>query len=227
MEEYWVRAIRDGILAVVAALGAHWACCGIILCLTLMVVRGRRQERAMAEERVRERRVREELEAYTRLDPSLMEGIESGLDSASAAKALARRVCRTIAERSLFSRVSMLLRNAEGRLVCVGERGDGRPDAGGARGLGGEDGGRGAREFAAGVIGGGTEKLFDSAGHVVGVRSRGGQLGDAGQEGAEALAAGDGGSYPHPDRPHGGRDCDLRRWWECGTRGGTAGSSGR
>jgi signal transduction histidine kinase len=83
----------------------------------------RRQMRMQAAERWRERRIREELEAYARLDPSLTRALGGGMDPLDAARLLARRVCRTVAEHSAFTRVAMLLRDHEGRLVCVGSIG--------------------------------------------------------------------------------------------------------
>ncbi len=83
----------------------------------------RRQARRQAVERVRERRMREELEAYARLDTSMAQGMHGRVDQVQAAKSLATRVCRTVAEKSTFRRVMMLLRNADGRLRCVGSIG--------------------------------------------------------------------------------------------------------
>jgi signal transduction histidine kinase len=82
-----------------------------------------RRARAHAAERARERRMREELEAYVRLDATLAQGVPGRVDPMQAAKSLAMRVCRTVAEKSSFRRVMMLLRNAEGRLRCVGSIG--------------------------------------------------------------------------------------------------------
>lgn len=71
----------------------------------------------------RERRLREELEAYAQLNATLAHGTAGRADQVSAAKALAMRVCRTVAEKSSFTRVMMLLRDAEGSLRCVGSIG--------------------------------------------------------------------------------------------------------
>jgi signal transduction histidine kinase len=83
----------------------------------------RRQWRLEAVERGRERRMRKELEAYTRLDVTLGQSTNGRVNQVPAAKALAMRVCRTVAEKSAFTRVMVLLRNAEGRLRCVGSIG--------------------------------------------------------------------------------------------------------
>jgi signal transduction histidine kinase len=101
----------------------HCVSAGAIATLAALVWRMRRQTRLQAAERWRERRVREELEAYARLDPSLTQRQSGGTDALEAARLLARCVCRTIAEKSVFTRVTMLLRNAEGRFACVGSVG--------------------------------------------------------------------------------------------------------
>jgi signal transduction histidine kinase len=91
--------------------------------LAVMAWRMRRQLQLQTAERWRERRIREELEAYAQLDASATLAIGSGADSMEAARALARGVCRTVAEMSAFTRVAMLLRDPEGRFVCVGSMG--------------------------------------------------------------------------------------------------------
>lgn len=82
-----------------------------------------RQSKSQSAAFRRERRLREELEAYARLDATLAQGVGGRVDQVPAAKALAMRVCRTVAEKSSFTRVMMLLRNAEGGLRCVGSIG--------------------------------------------------------------------------------------------------------
>jgi len=101
----------------------HWVCAAAIVTLAAALWRMRRQVLLQAAERWRERRMREELEAYAGLDPSLTHGLNSGLDPMEATRNLARRVCRTVSEKSAFSRVTMMLRNPEGRFVCVGSIG--------------------------------------------------------------------------------------------------------
>ena len=101
----------------------HWMCAATVVTLAIGLWRTRRQVALHSAERWRERRMREELEAYAGLDPSLTRGLNSGLDSMGATRNLARRVCRTVSEMSAFSRVTMILRNPEGRFVCVGSIG--------------------------------------------------------------------------------------------------------
>ena len=101
----------------------HWLWAGTVVWLAALAWHLRRQTRLQAAERWRERRIREELEAYAVLDPSIAQGLYAGMDSMQAARALAKRVCQTIAEKSSFTRVAMLLRNPEGRFTCVGSVG--------------------------------------------------------------------------------------------------------
>ncbi len=96
---------------------------GVVLLSGLYAWTMQRRAKLQAAERGRERRMREELEAYARLDTTLAQGVHGRIDQVKAAKALAGRVCRTVAEKSAFRRVLMLLRNAEGRLRCVGSIG--------------------------------------------------------------------------------------------------------
>jgi signal transduction histidine kinase len=70
-----------------------------------------RRLRACETERERERRGREEMEAYIRLDARV--GRDGNI------QLIAGRVCKTVAARSGFSRVAMLVRDAEGRLYVV------------------------------------------------------------------------------------------------------------
>ena len=74
-------------------------------------------------ERERERRGREEMEAYTRFDARM--GRDGDI------RGLARRVCSVVAARSGFGRVAMLARDAEGRLyVAASESMEGSTIAG-------------------------------------------------------------------------------------------------
>ena len=74
-----------------------------------------RRLRAVKLERDRERRGREEMEAYTRLDTRM------GRDG--DVRELGRRVCSVVAARSSFYRVAMLTRDAEGRLYVAASEG--------------------------------------------------------------------------------------------------------
>jgi len=62
-----------------------------------------------------ERRGREEMEAYTRLDVRIPHGSDS--------RVLARKVCAVVAARSAFDRVAVLTRNEEGSLHLVATEG--------------------------------------------------------------------------------------------------------
>jgi signal transduction histidine kinase len=104
-------------------MAGQWILAGAMLALAGLAWHQRRRMQLQAAERWRERRLRQELEAYAGLDPSLARGLNAGLDAMEAARELARRVCRTVSEKSAFTRVSMLLRNAEGRFACVGSVG--------------------------------------------------------------------------------------------------------
>jgi len=113
-----------GLLGTNAAVWTWLAACGgAVLAAGLYAAAMRRQAKVQAAERGRERRMREELEAYARLDATLAQGMPGRVDQVQASKALAMRVCRAVAEKSAFRRVMMLLRNAEGRLRCVGSIG--------------------------------------------------------------------------------------------------------
>jgi len=71
--------------------------------------------RAVQGECRRERRGREEMEAYLRLDVRL--------DQVSDLNAFSRRVCDVVAERSAFNRVALLVRNAKGGLEVAASEG--------------------------------------------------------------------------------------------------------
>ena len=105
------------------AAAEHWVCLLVMAGLGTTVSLLRKQRGMHAAERWRERRMREELEAYAEVDTSLTRGMGAGLDPMETGRALAKRVCRVVAEKSVFRRVTMLLRNAEGRFVCVGSVG--------------------------------------------------------------------------------------------------------
>jgi signal transduction histidine kinase len=101
-------------------LAMRWECGATVAGIGFYAWRKRRRAlQAMAEMR-RERRMREELEAYAQLDATIGQGMGARADRMPAMKALAMRVCRTVADKSAFRRVLVMLRNAEGSLRCVG-----------------------------------------------------------------------------------------------------------
>ncbi len=114
-----LAGVRMAGAALVAA--RHWALVEHPLCLiaigglTLALRRMWRLVQFHAAGRQRERAMREELEAYARLDASI--------DPGGDAKQLARRVCRAVIEKSAFRRVAMLVRSAEGKLFVAGSAG--------------------------------------------------------------------------------------------------------
>lgn len=71
--------------------------------------------RAVKAECERERRGREEMEAYTRLDVRMPRGSDS--------RSLARKVCAVVTARSAFDRVAVLTRNEEGALHLIATEG--------------------------------------------------------------------------------------------------------
>jgi signal transduction histidine kinase len=79
------------------------------LCWLWLRIQGHEKERR------RERRIREELEAYARLD--------ARLPPDGDVRELGQRVCRVVAAKSVFYRVAMLARDAEGRLYVAGSTG--------------------------------------------------------------------------------------------------------
>jgi signal transduction histidine kinase len=93
----------------------HWVCAPVTLGLGIAVWLQRLRGQMQAEERRRDRRIREEIEAYARLDARLSpEGDVS---------ALSRGVCEVVVEKSPFRRAAMLARDAEGRLYVAGSAG--------------------------------------------------------------------------------------------------------
>jgi signal transduction histidine kinase len=79
------------------------------------VRRLRLERRRHAGERLREQRVRAELETYARLDARLP--VDGDV------RALGKRVCQAVAETSSFGRVAMLVRDADGRLYVTASSG--------------------------------------------------------------------------------------------------------
>ena len=93
----------------------HWVCLVAIACLAVTVWVLRQQVLSHLVERRRDRRVREEIEAYARLDVRISPDGDLG--------SLGRVVCRIVAETSRFYRVALLVRDAEGRLYVAGSVG--------------------------------------------------------------------------------------------------------
>ena len=112
--------ILDGALEMT---GMNWVCGVALTGLSATVWRMREQFKLESTERWRERRMREELEAYARVEPGVAATIASGVAPMEAMRALAMRVCRVVADKSAFSKVGILLRDAEGRLYCAGRVG--------------------------------------------------------------------------------------------------------
>jgi signal transduction histidine kinase len=103
------------ISAVWRAAALHWGCLVVVACLTIMVCLLRQQVQDHKVGRRRDRGMREEIEAYARLDVRPPDNSNWGV--------LGRMVCRNIAEKSRFYRVAMLVRDAEGRLYVAGSAG--------------------------------------------------------------------------------------------------------
>lgn len=93
----------------------HWGCLVGIVGLGTAVLLMANQQRIHAKERRRDRRIREEFEAYARLDARL-----SGNDDI---RDLAKRVCRLVAKKSSFQRVAMLVEDTKGRIHVPGSIG--------------------------------------------------------------------------------------------------------
>ena len=93
----------------------HWLCLTVMFLLTFVTWALWHRTRWHAVERRRERRLREEIETYARLDATLPPGGD--------ARPLAKRICRMVAEKSAFSKAALLLRDAEGRLFVAGSAG--------------------------------------------------------------------------------------------------------
>jgi hypothetical protein len=93
----------------------HWLCLVVMGWLGLVCWALWYRTKAQGLERRRERLLREELETYARLDATLPPGGD--------ARALAKQVCRMVAEKSAFRKAALLLRNAEGQLYVAGSSG--------------------------------------------------------------------------------------------------------
>src|SRR5665213_3188505 len=92
----------------------HWGCAIGLLSLAGAVLLMAHEQRLHAKERQRDRRIREEFEAYAGLDAALR-----GEDL----RGLAKRVCRLVSKKSSFQRVALLALNTGGRMSVAGSVG--------------------------------------------------------------------------------------------------------
>jgi signal transduction histidine kinase len=92
----------------------HWGCLIGVLGLAGAALLMGHERRLHAKERRRDRRIREEFEAYARLDAGLHGG---------DLRELARRVCRLVSRKSAFQRVAMLTQDGAGRMTLAGSVG--------------------------------------------------------------------------------------------------------
>jgi signal transduction histidine kinase len=88
----------------------HWGCFIGILCLAGAALLMGHERRLHAKERQRDRRIREEFEAYARLDAALHE---------DDLRELAKRVCRLVSRKSAFQRVAMMAQDDVGRMTVA------------------------------------------------------------------------------------------------------------
>jgi signal transduction histidine kinase len=91
----------------------------LLACILLL----RRRLRLQSAGRHRECRQREEMEAYAVLDTASAFGPAAAVENLEGPRILARRVCRTVAHKSVFPAAAMLLRDPEGKLVCASTAG--------------------------------------------------------------------------------------------------------
>ncbi|WP_158911723.1 MULTISPECIES: sensor histidine kinase [Acidobacteriaceae] len=92
----------------------HWGCMIGVLGLAGAVSLMAHEQRLHAKERQRDRRIREEFEAYAGLDAALHGEDLSGL---------AKRVCKLVSKKSAFLRVAMLTQDSGGELQVAGSVG--------------------------------------------------------------------------------------------------------
>lgn len=92
----------------------HWGCFIGILSLAGAVLLMGHEQRLHAKERRRERRIREEFEAYAGLDATL-QGEDLG--------GLAKRVCRLVSKKSAFQRVAMMVQDSNEQMQVAGSVG--------------------------------------------------------------------------------------------------------
>ena len=96
-------------------LAVDWPMAGAVFCVLAVAWGLVRRSRLHASERMRDRSVLREMEAYAALDVRVPEGGD--------VRGLGLRVCRVVAEVSAFRRVAMMTRDAEGRLFVAGSAG--------------------------------------------------------------------------------------------------------
>src|SRR5258707_35033 len=87
-------------------LASDWPVAVAVFCVLALVCVLVRRARLHASERMRDRRILRELDAYAALDARVPEGDDLG--------GLGLRVCRVVAEVSAFRRVAMMTRDEEG-----------------------------------------------------------------------------------------------------------------
>jgi signal transduction histidine kinase len=96
-------------------LALDWPLAGAAFCALAVMWALVRRSRLHASERMRDRRVLREMEAYAALDVHVPEGGD--------VRGLGIKVCRVVAEVSAFRIAAMMTRDAEGRLFVVGSVG--------------------------------------------------------------------------------------------------------
>ena len=96
-------------------LALDWPVAGVAFCALAVVWGLVRRARLHAAERMLDRRVLREMEAYAALDVRVPDGGDL--------RGVGIRVCRVVAEVSAFRRVAMLVRDGEGRLFVAGSAG--------------------------------------------------------------------------------------------------------
>lgn len=105
----------QALLGVAGWIGVEGMWAGLVLVLVLMAWTMRRRLRVQTLSRQQAEGMCDEFLAYARLDPRAGVGEDE--------VAVAKRVCRLVAEKSPFRRVAMLQRDGQGRLTVVGSVG--------------------------------------------------------------------------------------------------------
>ena len=94
---------------------SHIVCGASVGLLSAVAWRSCKRERGLLVEVAHERRMREELEAYARLDGAIGPTLTT--------RNLAKLVCRAVADKSVFRRAAMMVCDAEGKLYVAGSAG--------------------------------------------------------------------------------------------------------